>query len=126
MFKRDKVQEFIGKLRGTESHYNRSKSRRTYLPAHLSIKKLRQIYNEQAENQCKVSYAMFRNVFCTKFNTGFSSPASDTCSQCTRLKYRIKSEKDQQKKIEFITEYRVQKKEAKLFITIVKKSQKIL
>lgn len=115
LFKRDKVQEFIGKLRGTESHYNRSKSRRIYLPAHLSIKKLCQIYNEQAENQRKVSYAMFRNVFRTKFNIGFSSPASDTCSQCTRLKYRIKSEKDQQKKIEFITEYRVHKKRSQAF-----------
>lgn len=34
----EKVHEFISKLRGIESHYNRSKSRRIYLPAHFSIK----------------------------------------------------------------------------------------
>lgn len=118
--KREKVREFISKLRGTESHYNRSKSSRVYLPAYLSITKLRQIYNEQAENQDQVSYSMFRNVFLTKFNIGFSSPASDTCSQCTRLKHLIKSEKDQRKKVNFITEYRIHRKRAKAFYYLCK------
>lgn len=118
--KREKVCEFIGNLRGIESHYDRKKSKRVYLPAHLSIRKLQQIYNEQVEDQNQVKYSMFRKVFLTKFNIGFSSPASDTCSQCTRLKHLVRSEKDQAKKNTYITEYRVHKKRAKAFYELSK------
>jgi len=38
------VREFIRNLRGTESHYNRKKSRRIYLRCDLSVRKLCDMY----------------------------------------------------------------------------------
>lgn len=97
--KRKKVEDFIGQLRGQESHYNRSKSKRIYLPSYLNISKLHiKMYNEKVDAQYKVTYLMFRKVFVTKFNIGFSSPASDCCGQCTRLKHLTKIEKNPIKK----------------------------
>lgn len=34
--KKHSISKFIGELRGIESHYNRSRSQRVYLSAHLS------------------------------------------------------------------------------------------
>lgn len=43
--KKNSVRNFTGNLQGTESHYNRNKSKRIYLQGDLSIKKLCNIYN---------------------------------------------------------------------------------
>lgn len=118
--KKEKVRQFIGKLRGKESHYNRKKSKRIYLSANLSIAKLHKMYNRRCDSEDRVSYDMFRNIFLADFNIGFSSPASDVCSKCTRLKEQIKHAKDPEKRQNFIMEYRIHKKRANTFYELCK------
>lgn len=89
--KKKQVMDFIAKLRGTESHYNRAKSKRIYLNADLSIRKLHTMYNQQASEELQVKPSMFRKIFVSEFNIGFKSPASDTCSTCCLLKEKIKN-----------------------------------
>ncbi|KAK4882722.1 hypothetical protein RN001_006041 [Aquatica leii] len=96
-----KVRQFIGKLRGKESHYNRKKSKRIYLSATLSVAKLHKMYNRGCDREDQVSYDMFRSVFLNDFNIGFSSPASDVCSKCTRLREQVKHTKDKKGKNTF-------------------------
>lgn len=88
--KKEKVREFIRSLKGTESHYNRKKSKRIYLSSELSIRKLRKIYNDQTTEDTKVSDAMFRRIFTTEFNCGFRSPASMHVVPVSCLKRKLK------------------------------------
>lgn len=79
--KKEIVKEFIGNLKGTESHYNLNKSKRIYLSCDLSIKKLWAMYNDQAfDEDMKVKQSMFRRIFTQYFNLGFRSPALAACS----------------------------------------------
>ncbi|CAG9820696.1 unnamed protein product [Phaedon cochleariae] len=120
--KKEKVRSFIGQLRGKESHYNRSKSKRIYLSANLSVAKLQKLYNRKCGAEYRVSYDMFRNVFINDFNIGFSSPASDVCSKCTRLQQQLKHENDLEKKKEIIIEYRIHRKRANTFFELAREN----
>lgn len=120
--KKNKIREFIGNLRGTESHYNRKKSRRIYLEANLSIAKLHKIYNSHQPSQYKSSLSMFSRVFCGEYNIGFSSPAADCCALCIRLKDNIKKEKDPKKKSDLMIERRIHKKRADAFYKLAKEN----
>lgn len=107
-----KVKNFIGKFKGQESHYNRSKSRRLYLHSSLTIRKMWKIYIKEVETEFQVNYGYFHKVFSTHFNLGFGSPATDVCSYCERLKYASKknpNDKDLQ------TNLKVHKVRAKQF-----------
>lgn len=117
------VRNFISNLRGTESHYNRNKSKRIYLTCNLSIKKLHSLYNNIASNEEKVSLAMFRRVFVNDFNIGFRSPASDVCSYCSTLSFKIKTatrEGKVEEKTKLKLEKRVHKQKANAFYTYLK------
>lgn len=120
--KKELVRNFIKKLKGRESHYNRNKSKRMYLSANLSIAKLRKMFNHQNLPENWVSYSMFRNIFVNDFNIGFSSPASDVCGKCTRLKEQYKMETKTEKRSQILVEYRVHKKRASAFYELAKES----
>lgn len=120
--KKNLVRNFIKKLKGRESHYNRKKSRRMYLSANLSIARLRKMFNHQNEAANWVSYNMFRNIFVNEFNIGFSSPASDVCGKCARIKEQYKTETNIEKKRQLITEYRVHRKRASAFYELAKET----
>lgn len=51
---KDSIRSFIKSLKVTESHYNRKKSKRLYLPAELSVKKLCFLHNECREENLQV------------------------------------------------------------------------
>ena len=79
------VTEHISMFPAESSHYSRSKnSARSYLSSTLSIGKMYSLYI----NWCKekeivpVSKHAYNDIFVTKFNLGFGSPRSDTCSTC--------------------------------------------
>lgn len=116
--KKERIKEFIRNLPAKESHYNRKKSCRIYLSSDLSIRKLAKIYTTSSSE--KVSYFMFRNVFLTKFNIGFASPASDICTFCLRSKNQISVERDPIKKQILITERRIHPVKAKAFYQYTK------
>lgn len=119
--KKESIRNFIGNLRGKESHYNRAKSQRIYLGADLSIRKLHKLYNLKSGEAFKSSLSMFSRIFRKEFNIGFSSPASDCCGTCMRLKYQIKLEKDKAKKNLLCCNLECIKGEQKPFMNYVKK-----
>jgi len=67
------------------SHYSRKKNpNRKYLSPTLIIYKMYGMYKEWCEsnNFKAVSQHFYRLTFNTRFNLGFGSPRSDTCSVC--------------------------------------------
>lgn len=78
------VKKFIQQLKGKESHYGRSKSRRIYLSSEYSISSLWKLYNGLSPERLQVKYKYFSLVFNKYFNIGFGSPATDTCGFCVR------------------------------------------
>lgn len=120
--KKQSVRKFIGSLKGTESHYSRSKSKRVYLRSDLSIRKLHTIYNDCQENPLlKVTPSMFRKIFCGEFNLGFKSPATDICGYCAMLDNKLKNASPAEKQILF-TEKRIHKKRAKCFYELIRET----
>lgn len=113
--KKNSVRKFIGMLKGTESHYNRQKSKRIYLGCEYSISKLHKIYNSRCQEDLKVKCSMFRHIFVTEFNIGFKSPASDVCSYCTLLTNVIKRVTNSSEKASKMAEKRIHKMRAKAF-----------
>lgn len=120
--KRSEVIKFINSLKATESHYDRKKSKRLYLPSHLSIAKLWRTYNECTDKDKNVKYTFFSRIFNNAFNIGFGTPATDVCSLCSRLKNQIKSSEVETVKQKYITEMRVHKLRAKQFNGIMKET----
>lgn len=119
--KKENVRRFIRNLRGSESHYNRAKSKRIYLQPGLSIRKLHAMYNEGASEELQVKCSMFRKIFVTEFNIGFKSPASDTCSTCCLLKEKIKkAAPGSHEKMQLMVEKRVHSQRAKAFYAHLK------
>lgn len=115
------VREFIGNLKGSESHYNRKKSVRVYLHSELTQNKLRSIYNTRVAPEFQVSRTMFQRIF-AEFNIGFKSPACDVCTYCTRLSLQIKSEKDIAKKNKLQLEKRIHKIRAAAFYALLREA----
>ena len=63
------VCSFIKSLKARESHYNREKSRRSYLPSDLNITKLSKLYNKSVDKPLQVKNNYFRRfrLFSYKF-----------------------------------------------------------
>lgn len=119
--RKENVRRFIKNLRGSESHYNRAKSKRIYLQPGLSIRKLHTIYNKEASEELQMKCSMFRKIFVTEFNIGFKSPASDTCSTCCLLKEKIKkAAPGSHDKMQLMVEKRVHSQRAKAFYSSMK------
>lgn len=117
--KREKVYELISKLRACESRYSRNKSQRLYLLPTLNINKLFQKYNSIIGEELKVKKTFFSKIFETKFNLGFGSPASDTCSFCKRTRTEIQA-CDGQKKQTLMANLHVHEVRTKAFHGLMK------
>ena len=117
--KKGMVREFIGNLKGSESHYNRKKSARIYLHSELTQNKLRAIYNDSVAPENQVSRTMFQIIF-SEFNIGFKSPASDACTYCSKLSLQIKNEKDIARRSTLQIEKRVHKVRASAFYKLLR------
>ncbi|CAH1102789.1 unnamed protein product [Psylliodes chrysocephalus] len=121
--KREEVKKFLGKLRARESHYNRQKSKRLYLPAHFNIKKLWKLYNASVAESYRVKYGVFNKIFSVNFNIGFGSPASDVCSFCFKKKNELKNCTDELQKVNLMTELRIHKLRSKQFHVLINKNE---
>ncbi|CAF4933893.1 unnamed protein product [Pieris macdunnoughi] len=121
VYKLQEVKSFIESLQCIESHYCRSTTERKYLDSTLNIKKLWQIYNEQAVNTVKQCY--FRRIFTTQYNIGFGNPRTDVCSKCTELEEQIKNEKNESVKAKYMIEKTIHKRKAKKFYQLLNQRQ---
>lgn len=120
------IKRFIESIKTIESHYCRGKSKRQYLPSHLSINSLWAAYNKSVENdeQLQVKYEYFRKVFVENYNVGFGSPATDKCSKCLELDEKIKkSAADQEQQNAFKVELAVHKKRGKKFFELLREDE---
>lgn len=115
------LKKFIGKFPATESHYNRSKSKRIYLSCELSQSKLRRMYNYSVPPNLQIKKTMFQKVFTQCFNIGFKSPASDACGTCILLNNQIKTETNPEKKRILMVQKRVHTLRGKAFYNLCKK-----
>lgn len=68
----------------------------------------------------RVKECYFRRIFNTCFNIGFGSPRTDTCSKCTELTEKIKTEVDTSKKNSLIIEKRVHNLKASAFYRLLR------
>nr|CAH7712403.1 unnamed protein product [Callosobruchus chinensis] len=98
--KKQNVRDFLNRLPACESHYNRQKSKRVYLAADLNIATLHRMYNTESQSDLHVTLSMFKRLFYSEFNIGFSSPASDVCGTCLNLKNAIKKDIEDRLKTE--------------------------
>lgn len=114
---------FINSLKASESHYNRKKSRRLYLPSELNISKLCKMYNAKSEANNRVTYSFFAKIFNNCFNIGFGRPATDVCSLCCRLKNAIKSASTDGIRQKNITDLRIHRLRAKQFANMMKERE---
>lgn len=121
--RRQKVKEFIGKLKGRESHYGRAKSRRFYLSSEWNIKKLSEMYNSTMPADLKVNYKFFSRIFNSDFNIGFGSLATDVCGFCTRHQGQIQLCENLEEKTKLITNLRVHRLRAKQFHIFMKEEK---
>lgn len=114
--KKGNIREFLDGLPAKESHYNRRKSKRVYLDCSLTMRKLFNFYIEQCATEFKTTkFDMFRNIFINEYNIGFSSPATDCCAQCMRLKHLTKKEQDEEAKRKYSLELMMHRKSANAF-----------
>lgn len=61
--KKQKIRQFISKLKATESRYNKQKSKRIYLSPELSIAKLHKAFNKQCDAASISGLTMFSKIF---------------------------------------------------------------
>nr|CAI5865129.1 unnamed protein product [Callosobruchus analis] len=119
--KKEDIRNFLKGLPAKESHYNRRKSKRVYLECSLTMRKLFNIYIDQCSTEFKTTkFDMFRNIFINKYNIGFSSPATDCCAQCMRLKHLTKKEHDEDAKKQYCLELMMHKKSANAFYELMR------
>lgn len=117
-----KTQKFIQTLKCNESHYCRSASAvRVYFSPESNIRKLWRLYNSSTQLDYKVRECFFRQVFNTKYNIGFGTPATDVCSTCLCLREEIKRANSEEDKIDVMTELRVHKLRATSFFLYLKR-----
>jgi hypothetical protein len=88
----EQVKRHIESFPTVPSHYCRKRTNRKYLPGHLNIRKMYQLYlNEVTEHP--VSENMYRKIFSTDYNIHFWFPKKDQCERCVR--YNLLSPADQ-------------------------------
>ena len=81
----DQVIEHIQMFPSESSHYSRNQNpNRKYLSSLLTVNKMYDEYKIwcTSKNYIAVSVGMYRKIFTTRFNLGFGSPRTDTCSKC--------------------------------------------
>ncbi|XP_061746904.1 uncharacterized protein LOC133545391 isoform X2 [Nerophis ophidion] len=117
--KKRAIQDHIQTFTCRASHYaRRGAPGRKYLPSDLSVKKMHQLFLDQNHQQC--SYALYYSVFCYDFNLWFGHPAKDVCSECVKLKLRLKDpELTETEKREELIEFLLHRRRARSFYDIM-------
>nr|CAI5829041.1 unnamed protein product [Callosobruchus analis] len=75
----NKIVDHIKKFPTYVSHYSRSETEAKFLPYDLTERKMYELYIE--ENNPKVSFQFFKNIFYTNFNLRRKPPIKDTCNK---------------------------------------------
>nr|CAH7753316.1 unnamed protein product [Callosobruchus chinensis] len=84
-----KIIEHIKKFPTYVSQYSRSETEAKFLPYDLTESKMYELYIE--ENNPKVSFQFFKNIFYTNFNLRRKPPIKDTCNKCDMYSAQLKN-----------------------------------
>lgn len=91
---RDLVKKHINSFPRYESHYTRKQTAKQYLPSHLNVSLMHNLYMEDTEYGAnKVSRTVYSEIF-HQMNLSFKQPKLDTCSKCDQLHLKIRAETD--------------------------------
>lgn len=97
------VKDHISSFPLYQSHYTRRESSRRYLPPHLSLSLMYNLYCDQINSTQRkpVSRQIYEREF-HKMNLSFKEPKVDTCNKCDllRMKIRVAGDEEEKKKSE--------------------------
>lgn len=96
------VHRHINSFPAYESHYTRRTNQKKYLPAHLNLSKMYELYRLITTEP--VGRTTYEKEFKTT-NLRFKVPKADTCHKCDTFKMRINMENNQETKMFLITEH---------------------
>ncbi|KAE8740529.1 hypothetical protein FOCC_FOCC013956 [Frankliniella occidentalis] len=98
------VTQHVLKFPSYKSHYKRAEvGDRRYLPSHLNIKQMHQMYLNEGGN---VSYSTYQRIFNT-LGRSFRKPPTDTCAKCDAWQQKLEHAPDQVTKEEVQKEWNV-------------------
>ncbi|CAH2104535.1 unnamed protein product [Euphydryas editha] len=100
--KRQEIKEHILSFPSYESHYTRKTTSKKYLPSHLTIKKMYDLFCENRENPPSVK--IYSQEF-HKLGLSFKKPRADTCYTCDKFKMQIQLCQEDQVKNELIAQH---------------------
>lgn len=97
--KRQEIKEHILSFPSYESHYTRKSTNKKYLPSHLTISKMYNLFRENRNNP--PSLKIYSQEF-HKLGLSFKKPRVDTCYTCDKYKMQIQLCQATQRKTELI------------------------
>lgn len=100
--KREEIKTHILSFPTYESHYSRKKTSKKYLPSHLTLQKMYELYKEAHENPTSIK--IYSQEF-HKLKLSFKKPHVDTCFTCDKFLMKIKLSQDEQIKTELISQH---------------------
>ena len=93
-----------------ESHYGRERTKKRYLRAELSVRRMCVMFVEEdfpekyrelnekdvqpEKFDCVIKYKFYFDYFKEHFNYGFGKPRTDVCGECEELKLKIGTQKN--------------------------------
>ena len=107
---KSKIYDHITKFPFEESHYGRQRTKKRYLSAELSVRKMYVMFVEEnfpekyrefnekdvqpEKFDCSIKYKFYFDFFKEHFNYGFGKPRTDVCGECEELKVKIGTQKN--------------------------------
>lgn len=119
MEKREAIVQHVSSFMCKASHYaRRATPGRKYLPSELSVAKMHQLFQDQDHRD--ISYSLYYDVFCHRFNLGFGHPAKDCCATCMSSKLRMKDPNltEDERKREIVS-FMLHRRRARVFYSLL-------
>lgn len=100
--KREEIKAHILSFPSYVSHYTRKSTSKQYLPSHLTLQKMYQLYRESHENPPSIK--IYSEEF-HKLKLSFKKPRADTCFTCDKFRMQIELSQDGNTKSNLIAEH---------------------
>lgn len=95
----NKIIDHIAKFPTYVSHYSRSETEAKFLPYDLTERKMYELYYLE-DNNPKVSFQFYKNIFYKRFNLRRKPPIKDTCNKCDMYSSQVKNALDDNQQLQ--------------------------
>lgn len=99
---RQEIKAHILSFPSYESHYTRKETSKRYLPSHLTLRKMYDLYKESREKA--LSIKIYSQEF-HKLNLAFKKPRADTCFTCDKFTMQLKLAQNEQSKADLVAQH---------------------